>query len=176
MPQSEYRIGSDMINPLDDALIEFLIAISRKAGNAIMEFYDTEYLVRKKIDNSPVTEADEKAERIIRLALNKRHPDIPFIGEEAYAKGHRPDLSGGLFWLVDALDGTKEFIQCRDEFTVNIALVEFGTLLGIQCRGISRRKKSGTSSYSDAGAKQKWFDRYDKPFPSCRRGRISQGL
>ena len=138
-----------MTNPLDDALIEFLIAISKKAGNAIMEFYHTEFLVRKKIDNSPVTEADEKAESIIRFALNKRHPDIPFVGEEAYAKGHRPDLSGGLFWLVDALDGTKEFIQCRDEFTVNIALVEFGNpILGV----VHAPAKQETYWGSSAGA------------------------
>ena len=138
-----------MTNPLDDALIEFLLAISRKAGNAIMEFYDTDLLVRKKIDNSPVTEADEKAENIIKLALNKRHPDIPFVGEEAYTKGHRPDLSGGLFWLVDALDGTKEFIQYRDEFTVNIALVEFGNpILG----EVHAPAKQVTYWGSDAGA------------------------
>ena len=70
-----------------------------------MEVYNSEFEVRSKTDNSPVTEADEKAENIIRLALKKRTPNIPFVGEEAYSAGHQPDISSGLFWLVDALDG-----------------------------------------------------------------------
>ena len=115
-----------MTYPIDPGLTEFLIDLSKKAGSAIMEFYNSNLEVRHKIDNSPVTEADEKAERIIRLALKKRYPDIPFIGEEGYSSGERPDISRGLFWLVDALDGTKEFIQQRGEFTVNIAVIEFG--------------------------------------------------
>ena len=115
-----------MTHSLDQGLTEFLIDVAKDAGNIIMEFYSTSFEVRHKIDNSPVTEADERAERNIRLALEKRYPEIPFIGEEGYSSGDRPDISGGIFWLVDALDGTKEFIQQRDEFTVNIALIEFG--------------------------------------------------
>ena len=118
--------------PIDQGLTEFLIELSKKAGSAIMEFYNSNLEVRHKIDNSPVTEADEKAERIIRLALKKRYPKIPIIGEEGYSNGERPDISCGIFWLVDALDGTKEFIQRRREFTVNIALIEFGCpIIGI---------------------------------------------
>ena len=116
-----------MTYPLDQALIEYLVATAKEAGIVIMEVYNTEFEVRRKSDKSPVTEADEKAEGIIRLALKKRTPNIPFVGEEAYSAGHQPDISGGLFWLVDALDGTMEFIQHRSEFTVNIALVENGS-------------------------------------------------
>ena len=117
---------------VDKSLIEFLLVISKKAGTEIMKFYNTDFAVRTKIDNSPVTEADENAEGIIRSALKSKYPKIPFVGEESFANGHRPNLSDGLFWLVDALDGTQEFIRRRNEFTVNIALVEFGLpILGV---------------------------------------------
>jgi len=108
-------------------LMDFAVSTARDAGDVIMEIYNTDFDVRSKEDDSPVTEADEKAEALIRQRLEKAYPDIPFIGEEAYAAGHRPDISGGLFWLVDALDGTKEFVHKRGEFTVNIALIENGT-------------------------------------------------
>ena len=108
-------------------LMDFAVSTARDAGEVIMDIYDTDFDVRSKEDESPVTEADEKAEALIRARLEDSYPDIPFIGEEAYAAGHRPDISGGLFWLVDALDGTKEFVHKRGEFTVNIALIENGS-------------------------------------------------
>ena len=111
---------------ITDAMMAFAVSTAREAGDIIMEIYSSNFDVRSKDDESPVTEADEKAEAFIRASLEERYPDIPFIGEEAYAAGHQPDISGGLFWLVDALDGTKEFIEKRGEFTVNIALIEFG--------------------------------------------------
>ncbi len=117
---------------LTDSLIKNLLALSIEAGNAILEIYHTDFDVRTKADTSPVTEADEKAEAIILAGLAELAPDVPAIGEEAYTAGVRPDISGGVFWLVDALDGTKEFVNKRDEFTVNIALIENGApLFGI---------------------------------------------
>lgn len=107
-------------------LIEEVRRIAREAGVIIMEIYNSEFAVRAKDDRTPVTEADEKSEIHIHRSLTQLAPDIPFIGEEMYAAGERPDISGGLFWLVDALDGTKEFVKRLDEFTVNIALVENG--------------------------------------------------
>ena len=115
-----------MTNTFDKGQTEFLINVAKDAGSAIMELHNIDLKVKHKIDNSPVTEADERAEKIIRLALKKHFPDIPFIGEEGYSSGERPDTSRGMFWLVDALDGTKEFIEGRHEFTVNIALIKFG--------------------------------------------------
>ena len=109
-----------------DDLIESLLDLSIEAGDAILEIYHTDFDVRSKDDSSPVTEADEKAEAIILAGLAELAPSIPAIGEEAYTAGSRPDISGGTFWLVDALDGTKEFVNKRDEFTVNIALIENG--------------------------------------------------
>ena len=106
-------------------LLEQVIVVTRDAGAAIMEIYATDFAVRGKQDASPVTEADEKAEAVILAALAKIAPDIPVISEEAAAAGHIPDV-GDRFWLVDPLDGTKEFISRNGEFTVNIALIENG--------------------------------------------------
>ena len=107
-------------------MMAFAVATAQEAGEAIMEIYNTNFDVRSKDDDSPVTEADEMGEALIRTRLENAYPEIPFIGEEAYAAGHKPAVDGGLFWLVDALDGTKEFINKRGEFTVNIALIDAG--------------------------------------------------
>ena len=102
-----------------------VIAIARAAGAAILEVYATDFTVRGKEDRSPVTEADERAEAIITPALERLAPGIPVVAEEAVAAGHAPEV-GDWFWLVDPLDGTKEFISRNGEFTVNIALVHQG--------------------------------------------------
>lgn len=102
-----------------------VIAIARAAGGAIMEVYATDFAVRGKEDRSPVTQADDRAEAIITPALERLAPGIPVVAEEAVAAGHTPDV-GDWFWLVDPLDGTKEFIGRNGEFTVNIALVHRG--------------------------------------------------
>ena len=108
------------------ALCTELQAIARDAGEAILAIYNTDFDVRRKDDASPVTEADEAAEAVILAGLARVSPDIPVIAEESVAAGHIPDVSGGRFWLVDPLDGTKEFINRNGEFTVNIALIEHG--------------------------------------------------
>ena len=105
--------------------LQEVCAIAHKAGEAVMEVYATEFSVRGKQDTSPVTLADERAEAVIVAALRALAPDIPIVAEEAVAAGHMPRV-GGRFWLVDPLDGTKEFISRNGEFTVNIALVEDG--------------------------------------------------
>jgi 3'(2'), 5'-bisphosphate nucleotidase len=100
--------------------------LAREAGAAIMTFYRGDVGVRHKADKSPVTDADHAAEAIIAAGLRRLTPDLPLVAEEEMAGGKAVDVSGGRFWLVDPLDGTKEFIAHRDEFTVNIALVENG--------------------------------------------------
>ena len=115
-----------MLPDFSDDFVEQLLSLAIDAGDAILEIYHTDFEIRSKDDASPVTEADEKAEAIILAGLAALAPDIPAIGEEAFTAGERPDISGGVFWLVDALDGTKEFVNKRDEFTVNIALIENG--------------------------------------------------
>jgi 3'(2'), 5'-bisphosphate nucleotidase len=107
-------------------------ALALEAGAEIMKYYKGEMGVRRKDDASPVTDADEAAEAIILPALKALTPDIPVVAEEAMAAGAEVDVSGGRFWLVDPLDGTREFIAHRDEFTVNIALVVDGApVLGV---------------------------------------------
>ena len=107
-------------------MIQRFVDLAVEAGQSILEIYDTDFKVRAKKDSSPVTEADKIAETLILVGLNDFTPNIPVVSEEAYSEGKRPDISGGLFWLVDALDGTKEFINRRNEFTVNIALIDNG--------------------------------------------------
>ncbi|MFD2207650.1 3'(2'),5'-bisphosphate nucleotidase CysQ [Kiloniella antarctica] len=113
-------------------LMNALLIIAERAGNIIMEIYNRPegILVENKSDSSPVTEADKAAEAFILGALNTLTPDIPVISEEAASEGEIPDLGSdpdhSLFWLVDPVDGTKEFISKNGEFTVNIGLIENG--------------------------------------------------
>lgn len=106
------------------ALSETMRALAKRAGQEILEVYDGEFDVRSKADKSPVTDADERAERLILEGLAQAAPAIPVVAEESVAAGNVPDISGGCFLLVDPLDGTKEFVSRNGEFTVNIALVE----------------------------------------------------
>jgi len=113
-------------------LVEALVALAEAAGAAIMPHFRNGVAVEKKADSSPVTAADRAADQVILAGLARLAPDIPAITEEEVAEGRVPDISGGRFWLVDPLDGTKEFIAGRDEFTVNIALIENGRpVLGV---------------------------------------------
>jgi 3'(2'), 5'-bisphosphate nucleotidase len=112
-------------------LLEPVIEIAQQAARAVMAVYAGEFEVRGKQDASPVTEADERAEALIVPALQALTPDVPIVAEEAVAAGRCPEV-GRRFWLVDPLDGTKEFISRNGEFTVNIALVEDGVpVLGV---------------------------------------------
>ena len=107
--------------------------IARRAGAAIMTVYATDFAVETKDDSSPVTQADRLAEDIITAALRAEiSADIPVVGEEAAAEGEIGGAPGPLFWLVDPLDGTKEFVKRSGEFTVNIALISNGEpVLGV---------------------------------------------
>lgn len=97
-----------------------------EAGQAILEVYRAGYAVALKQDMSPVTLADERAEHIILRHLERDFPHIPAVAEEQVSAGNVPDVRGRAFFLVDPLDGTREFIDHRDEFTVNIAYIENG--------------------------------------------------
>ncbi len=109
------------------ALLDELHMLALEAGRAIMEIYNTDFEVDTKADSSPVTQADKIAEAIITRALMKDiKTPFPIVGEEAFADGHAPHVGDGPFWLVDPLDGTKEFISKNGEFTVNIALIDAG--------------------------------------------------
>lgn len=106
-------------------------AAARDAAQAILEVYATDFRVLDKADASPVTEADDRAERIITPALQRLAPGVPVVAEEAVSRGEVPQV-GHRFWLVDPLDGTREFVSRNGEFTVNIALIEDGVpVLGV---------------------------------------------
>jgi len=112
-------------------LLEIAIAAALKAGPPILDVYNTDFAVNRKDDQSPVTLADERAEAIILETLERATPDIVAIAEERVAKsgaGAAPNR----FWVIDPLDGTKEFVAKNGEFTVNVALVEnHAPVLGI---------------------------------------------
>lgn len=119
------------MNQVMSALLEQVIDISRAAGEQVMQVYRSDFEVRGKEDASPVTEADERAEALILAALAQCAPGVPVISEEAAAAGYIPEV-GQRFWLVDPLDGTREFINRNGEFTVNVALIEGGEpVLGV---------------------------------------------
>ena len=108
-----------------------LVEIAQLAGRKIMDIYATEFSASAKADLSPVTIADEQAEVLILSSLRKHFTDIPVIAEEAAAAGKIPKVAEH-FFLVDPLDGTKEFVSRNGEFTVNIALIKNGVpVLGI---------------------------------------------
>jgi 3'(2'), 5'-bisphosphate nucleotidase len=108
--------------PPDDELIEALLPAAVAAGRATLEVYHAAFTVTRKADQSPVTAADHAAEKIILEHLARLAPAVPVVAEEAAAAGAIPQV-GEEFFLVDPLDGTKEFIHRRGEFTVNIALI-----------------------------------------------------
>jgi len=100
-----------------------LIDLARKAGDVIMRIYESDFMHQRKSDHSPVTEADVAAERVIIEGLTRLTPDIIVVAEEQAAASGLPTGTSAMFWLVDPLDGTKEFIARNGEFTVNIALI-----------------------------------------------------
>ena len=125
------------------ALLEAMTVAAREAGEAILQIYATDFAVTEKSDNSPVTEADQRAEAIILAALARAAPGIPVVAEEEVAAGRCPDVDHS-FFLVDPLDGTREFIERRGDFTVNIALVEHhAPTLGVVLAPVESRLFAG---------------------------------
>jgi len=107
-------------------LLEDIAVAAREAGEAILEIVRRGFDVEHKQDSSPVTEADRAAELIILAALARAAPGIPVIAEEEVAAGRIP-AHGDTYFLVDPLDGTKEFVRGGDDYTVNIGLIVNGT-------------------------------------------------
>ncbi len=106
--------------------LTFLENLAREAGKAILDVYATPFDVERKEDRSPLTLADKQSHEIISTALRSRYPDIPILSEEGEIPPYSIRREWLRCWLVDPLDGTKEFVKRNGEFTVNIALVEDG--------------------------------------------------
>ncbi|MCX7381225.1 MAG: 3'(2'),5'-bisphosphate nucleotidase CysQ [Alphaproteobacteria bacterium] len=115
----------------DMTLLDIAFDLAQQAGAKILEVRARGFDVTRKSDASPVTEADHAAEAVIVAGLRAATPDIPVVAEEEVAGGHLPE-HGAAFWLVDPLDGTREFSAGRDEFAVCIGLVRNGrAVLGV---------------------------------------------
>lgn len=112
--------------PSDEDILALFEDLALAAGRAIMAVYATDFDTLTKADASPVTEADRAAEAIILAGLRARLPGIVCVAEEEMADGKVPVALGSAFILVDPLDGTKEFVGRKGDFTVNIALVRDG--------------------------------------------------
>lgn len=116
---------------IDASLLREVEAIAREAGAAILGIYARNFTVQEKADKSPLTEADVAAHTIISRRLSELSPSLPILSEEDIDGFSGPDQAGR-YWLVDPLDGTKEFIKRNGEFTVNIALIAKGRpVLGV---------------------------------------------
>ncbi len=105
-------------------LLPKIATIAREAGAAILDVYSREFDVTQKADSSPLTIADMRSHEIIENALRALTPDVPILSEEASNIPFQTRSTWARYWLVDPLDGTKEFVSRNGEFTVNIALIE----------------------------------------------------
>lgn len=154
---------------MDDrlALVRDLGEAAREAGEAILAIVRRGFEVEAKSDCSPVTEADRAAELVILAALARLAPGIPVIAEEEVAAGRIP-AHDEIYFLVDPLDGTKEFIRGGDDYTVNIGLIEGGSpTLGVVYSPATGRLLGGAVN---AGA---WLDEGQGPRPITTRERGS---
>jgi 3'(2'), 5'-bisphosphate nucleotidase len=118
-----------MLNQID---IQDVVTIAKEAGKAIMQIYKQDFEVEYKQDSSPLTLADKRANDIIEDGLNQLSVNFPILSEEGKEIPYKDRKHWEYFWLVDPLDGTKEFAKKNDEFTVNIALIYKDTpVLGV---------------------------------------------
>jgi 3'(2'), 5'-bisphosphate nucleotidase len=139
-------------------LIEPIAALAHEAGEAILEVYATDFDVQSKADESPLTQADLASQRRIIAKLRELTPDIPIISEESGLPAFDERGKWRRYWLIDPLDGTREFVNRNGEFTVNIALIEAGrpvfgvvhvpvqhkTYIGCEGHGTELRDRGGS--------------------------------
>jgi 3'(2'), 5'-bisphosphate nucleotidase len=122
-----------MTHSLDlEALCKSCVDIARDAGKAILEIYDAGFDIEEKADKSPLTDADMASHRLIVDRLSQLTPEIPILSEESAKLPFEERSQWQTYWLVDPLDGTKEFIKRNGEFTVNIALIhDHNSIIGV---------------------------------------------
>ena len=139
-----------MLNQID---IQDIVTIAKEAGKAIMQVYKQDFKVEYKQDSSPLTLADKKANDIIEDGLKKLSVNFPILSEEGKEILYKHRKHWEYFWLVDPLDGTKEFEKKNDEFTVNIALIHKDTpVLGVvyaPALGVCYWAKKGKGAFKD---------------------------
>jgi 3'(2'), 5'-bisphosphate nucleotidase len=129
-------------------LIEPVVSLTIDAGKAILAVYETDFGVEKKADKSPLTQADMASNRCILRKLAALTPEIPVITEEAGLPEFDLRRSWSRYWLIDPLDGTKEFVSRNGEFTVNVALIEDGKpVLGVVHVPVGNKTYIGCDGY-----------------------------
>ena len=140
------------------SLVEPIVALSEDAGRAILEVYSTDFQVQNKSDESPLTKADLASHHCIVAGLERLTPNMPIISEEAGLPDFETRRQWDRYWLIDPLDGTKEFVNRNGEFTVNIALIEnnrpvFGVVhvpvqnkTYIGCEGLGAERRDGSNA------------------------------
>jgi 3'(2'), 5'-bisphosphate nucleotidase len=152
------------------SLLDGTVPVIKEAGALVMRVYATDFRVEIKADESPVTIADQCAEKVIFEGLGRLAPGIPVVGEEAASAGNIPNVSNR-FWLVDPIDGTKEFVSRNGEFTVNIALIDHGVpVLGLVLAPALGRLFGGAAGL---GA---WVDDHAGRRPIAARAEPAEGL
>jgi 3'(2'), 5'-bisphosphate nucleotidase len=136
-------------------LLDAVRSIAKEAGERILDIYRTDFDVETKSDDSPLTQADLAAHRCIVTGLEKLQPALPILSEEGKSMAFSERGRWERYWLVDPLDGTKEFIKKNDEFTVNIALIENGEpVLGVvhaPALGATYSAARGIGAFRDDG-------------------------
>jgi 3'(2'), 5'-bisphosphate nucleotidase len=136
-------------------LLEEILILARKAGQAIMGIYEKDFNVEYKADESPVTDADLAAHKVIVNGLKQLTPDIPILSEESADISWDVRQTWQRYWLVDPIDGTKEFIKKNGEFTVNIALIENGkpilAVVDAPALGVSYIASNAIGAFKDKG-------------------------
>ena len=136
-----------MSRNLNRERLEQLVALSRLAGDAILEIYKQDFVVEQKSDNSPLTQADLASHRLICDAIAEIDPRTPVLSEESTEIPFSQRSQWSEYWLVDPLDGTREFVNRNGEFTVNIALI-----IGHQpVMGVVHVPVSGVSYFGGVG-------------------------
>jgi len=148
-----------MIRKVTDLLD--IVAIAQRAGTAILEVYHRDFSVVSKADDSPLTQADLASHKVILAALSEYQPALPVLSEESSASSYAERRNWRDFWLVDPLDGTKEFIKKNGEFTVNIALVRDHYPVA----GVVHVPVTGVSYFGAAGLGCFRQDGRDQPLP-----------
>ncbi|MBT3048634.1 MAG: 3'(2'),5'-bisphosphate nucleotidase CysQ [gamma proteobacterium symbiont of Ctena orbiculata] len=138
--------------------LDELLRLAQQAGNAILDIYNTEFEVETKEDKSPLTAADKAAHNIIVSTLEELTPDIPVLSEESSAIPYETRRQWQRYWLIDPLDGTREFIKRNGEFTVNIALIEAGS----PTLGVVHAPVLNTTYYGVSGSGA-WKQEADQP-------------
>ena len=139
------------------SLVEPIVALAEDAGRAILEVYSTDFDVQAKDDASPLTQADLASHRWIDAGLRALTPEIPIISEESGLPDYEERRQWRRYWIVDPLDGTKEFVNRNGKFTVNIALIVAGKpVLGVVhvpvlnktyvgCEGLGAQRREGSA-------------------------------